>query len=253
MKLNNKNIEKKWYIKFFSSLIYITLVLIWMNVFIKNSNRFLINNLFLLINIPYVINIIGNIVRKNSEINRRLFSIKVFTFIVLSYLVYKSNLKIFPYIIVSLLIIYLLYLLKIMLALMQLSSLLLIIMISVIFILGMSNHNKYSHISKINDFLKIYKKLKSSKSKRKYQTKKNKLAEDKSITKKIRISIIKECLYYAIKIADKFLELGIIKDFSKFLFNGESNLEIVITKGILSLCILCSFLLITAVILSKRR
>lgn len=252
MKLKNKKEGKKWNIKFFSSLIYIVLILIWMDIFIKNSNSFFINILFLLINIPCVINIISNIIRKNNEIGKLLF-ITLLTFIFLSHLIYESNLKVLPYIIMILLIIYLFYLLIIIHVLLELSPLFLITISLVIIIFGLSNHYNYSLISKISSYLKIYKKIKYSKNNKIYRTTKNKLSEYKSINEEIRFSIIKEYIYFAIKIADKFLDLGIIKDFSKFLFNGESNLEIVITKGILSLCILCSFLLITAFILSKRR
>lgn len=226
----------------------VLLIMLWMIIFIKNSKSFVINMLFIAMNTIIIVYIINNEKSKENVNTESVILISSIIFCCLCCFMEIINKLTLPFIILSLLIMYLLYFLKTLLVILNVNFWFLLLIFTITMILGLMTKNILIFIFKTITSEPIYKNFIIN----------NKKEEDSDKRRNIIKSIINNDIFihlifylsvnFVINKSDKLLEIELVRRFSEYLFNEQYMYEIIFTRGAISLFIVAILSIITIVV-----
>ncbi len=226
----------------------VLLIMLWMIIFIKNSKSFVINMLFIAMNTIIIVYIINNEKSKENVNTESVILISSIFFCCLCCFMENINKLTLPFIILSLLIMYLLYFLKTLLVILNVNFWFLLLIFTITMILGLMTKNILIFIFKTITSEPIYKNFIIN----------NKKEEDSDKRRNIIKSIINNDIFihlifylsvnFVINKSDKLLEIELVRRFSEYLFNEQYMYEIIFTRGAISLFIVTILSIITIVV-----
>ena len=229
------------------AFVSVILLLVWMHLFIKYSESSVVNIFFLAINTFLIVYLVETGKNKENVNMERIILISSILFCSLCCFMEYINKLTLPFIILCLLTVYLLYFLKILFDLLNVDFLFILLMFIITMIIGLKTKNILIYLFKTITSDSIHKLKKNKKRKEDNDNEKNmiKLLIDNDF-------IIQLIIDLSIKIVDnifdKLLEIEIIISFAKFLFHGDSILEIIFARGIIGLIMVAILSIITIMV-----
>lgn len=232
---------------FVIGVVSIVLIMAWMHLFIKFPESFVVNIFFLAINTFLIVSLIETEKSKDNVNMGRVVVISSIIFCSLCCFMEYINKLTLPFIILSLLSMYLLYFLKILFDLLNVNFLFILLMFIITMIIGIMTKNMLIYLFKTITSDSIHKLKKIKKRKEDNDNEKNmiKLLIDNDFIIQLNIDLSINIVYNKF---DKLLEIEQIRSFAKFLFHGDSILEIIFARGIIGLIIVAILSIITIMV-----
>lgn len=229
------------------AFVSVLLIMLWMVIFINSPESFVTNIPFMGINTFLIVYLIETYKVKDNVNMERIILISSILFCSICCLMKYINNLTLAFIILSLLIVYLIYFLKKMFILLNVNFWFLLLMFIITMILGLMTKNMLLLIFKSATCNSIYKNFINDKK----PEKNNK--EGKKIIKHIINSDIFVQLVFNISVdfvvykSGNLLDNELVRDFSNYLFSGESMLEILFARGVIALIIVAILSIMTIV------
>lgn len=231
-------------------LVSIVLIIAWMFLFIKYSNSFVVNIYFLAINTLLIVYLIETKKsKKNVNMERVILISSIIFCCICCFMEYINKLTV-PFIILSLLIVYMFYYLILTLSYLNKPKKLIFETSLCTLILGVVNERSWQVLALLFLSIKSYISYISTlyennlKNNDDYEKKKN-VYKLKLLKLDAKIDLMILFVYVSILLSDYLLAIGSVELFSKFVFDGTNKIMMIFSKGFLTIFIFLAFLFIS--------
>lgn len=227
------------------SFVSLAQIMVWMFLFIKYPESFVVNISFLPINTLLIVYLI-----KMEKSKERVALISSILFFCIScFLIYINKLTV-DFIILSLLIVYVFNFLILALSYLNIPRIFIITTLLCAAILGAINESSWEVLAllfiSIKTYISYLSNLYEINQEKNDDYKKNKNIYKLNVSKiEVKLDFMTLFIYSAILLSDYLLDMGIVECLSNNVFGGSNKIEMILTKGLLTIAIFEAFLLLS--------
>lgn len=232
------------------ALVSIAQVMVWMLLFIKYPERFVVNIYFLDINTLLIVYFIETEKSKENVKMERVIIISSMLFCCICCLIECINVLTLPFIILSLLIVYLVNFLILALSYLKMPRKFIINTLLCAAILGSINESSWEFLGllfiSIKTYISYLGNLYENNQEKKDDYEKNKNMYKLKLSKlEPKLDFMTLFIYCSILLSDYLLVIGVVENLSNKFFGGSNKIEVILTKGFLTISIFEAFLLLS--------
>lgn len=227
------------------SFVSLAQIMVWMFLFIKYPESFVVNISFLAINTLIIVYLIN--MEKSKE--RVALISSILFFCICCFLIYINKLTV-DFIILSLLIVYVFNFLILALSYLNIPRIFIITTLLCAAILGAINESSWEVLAllfiSIKTYISYLSNLYEINQEKNDDYKKNKNIYKLNVSKiEVKLDFMTLFIYSAILLSDYLLDMGIVECLSNNVFGGSNKIEMILTKGLLTIAIFEVFLLLS--------
>lgn len=232
------------------AFVSLILILVWMHLFMKYSESSVVNISFLAINTLLIVYLIEAVKSKKNINMEGVVLISSIIFVCICCFMEYINKITLPFIILSLLIVYLFNFLILALSYLNIPRIFIITTLLFAAILGAINKSSWEVLAflfiSIKTYISYLSNLYEINQEKDDYYKKNKNIYKLNVSKiEVKLDFMTLFIYSAILLSDYLLVTGIVECLSKNVFGGSNKIEMILTKGFLTIAIFEAFLLLS--------
>ncbi|WP_288962047.1 hypothetical protein [uncultured Peptoniphilus sp.] len=232
------------------AFVSLILILVWMHLFMKYSESSVVNISFLAINTLLIVYLIEAVKSKKNINMEGVVLISSIIFVCICCFMEYINKITLPFIILSLLIVYLFNFLILALSYLNIPRIFIITTLLFAAILGAINKSSWEVLAflfiSIKTYISYLSNLYEINQEKDDDYKKNKNIYKLNVSKiEVKLDFMTLFIYSAILLSDYLLVTGIVECLSKNVFGGSNKIEMILTKGFLTIAIFEAFLLLS--------
>lgn len=232
------------------AFVSLILILVWMHLFMKYSESSVVNISFLAINTLLIVYLIEAVKSKKNINMEGVVLISSIIFVCICCFMEYINKITLPFIILSLLIVYLFNFLILALSYLNIPRIFIITTLLFAAILGAINKSSWEVLAflfiSIKTYISYLSNLYEINQEKDDDYKKNKNIYKLNVSKiEVKLDFMTLFIYSAILLSDYLLVMGIVECLSKNVFGGSNKIEMILTKGFLTIAIFEAFLLLS--------
>lgn len=232
------------------AFVSLVLIMVWMFLFIKYPESFVVNISFLAINTLLIVYLIETVKSKENINMEGVVLVSFIIFVCICYFMEYINKITLPFIILSLLIVYVFNFLILALSYLNIPRIFIITTLLCTAILGAINESSWEVLAllfiSIKTYISYLSNLYEINQEKNNDYKKNKNIYKLNVSKiEVKLDFMTLFIYSAILLSDYLLVMGIVECLSNNVFGGSNKIEMILTKGFLTIAIFEAFLLLS--------
>lgn len=248
IKIGCDMLRKNW--NFFIALVSLAQIMVWMLLFKKYEECLILNISFCIINIPIFSYIMVTKKNKDNVNIESVFLVSFILLLVICCLMEYMNKFTLVFIILSLLIVYVFNFLILALSYLNIPKIFIITTLLCAAILGAINESSWEVLAllfiSIKTYISYLSNLYEINQEKNDDYKKNKNIYKLNVSKiEVKLDFMTLFIYSSILLSDYLLVIGIVECLSYNVFGGSNKIEMILTKGFLTIAIFEAFLLLS--------